>query len=96
MRCSLQKSATTTFCSLALVVLALAACGERDPRPQVFVAASLHRVVADIVDELGLEVRIGTAASSTLARRKLPRQSRELPPGDGPRWPAGWPVPKIR
>ncbi len=69
MRCSLQKSATTTSCSLALVVLGLAACGERDPRPQVFVAASLHRVVADIVDELGLEVRIGTAASSTLARQ---------------------------
>jgi molybdate transport system substrate-binding protein len=67
MRCSPRKSATTTSCSLALL-LVLAACSQ-DPRPQVFVAASLHRAVADVIDELGLEARLSTAASSTLARQ---------------------------
>ena len=69
MRCSLHQSATTTSCSLALVVLALSACGDQDPRPQVLVAASLHRAVTEVVDKLGLQVRVGTAASSTLARQ---------------------------
>ncbi|MHC4850955.1 MAG: molybdate ABC transporter substrate-binding protein [Planctomycetota bacterium] len=69
MRCSLPKSATTTSCSLALLGLALGACTERDPRPQVFVAASLYRAVTDVVREQGLEVRFATAASSTLARQ---------------------------
>ena len=47
----------------------LAACAQRDPRPQVFVAASLHGAVSAVVEELGLEASIGTAASSTLARQ---------------------------
>ena len=68
MRCSPLKSATTTSCSLALVVL-LVACAEGDSRPQVFVAASLYRAVTDVVREQGLEVRFNTAASSTLARQ---------------------------
>lgn len=63
-----QRSATTTSCSLALLVLVLAACSQ-DSRPQVFVAASLHPAVADVIAELGLEARLSTAASSTLARQ---------------------------
>lgn len=69
MRCSHQESATTTSCSLALVVLVLGACTDGDSRTQVFVAASLHRAVADVVNELGLEARLSVAASSTLARQ---------------------------
>lgn len=68
MRCSPQQSATTTSCSLALLAL-LGACADGDPRPQVFVAASLYRAVADVAREQGLEVRFATAASSTLARQ---------------------------
>jgi len=69
MRCSPQKSATTTSCSLALVAWILGACAEGDSRPQVFVAASLYRAVTDVAREQGLEVRCNTAASSTLARQ---------------------------